>query len=346
MPRKGKRRRIAPNVYADDRGLEVVARIGTKSKSGRLPKTASTAEIVAKYAALYAALAAQIANEPARPADKSAWNTEIERYKDRAAIDGLDSVVAHIRAWERAFPSKGRSQLTRDDVLRMRAQWKAAGVAPKTITNRISALRSMCHTLDGEEAPTPCDGVKALPSHKTPAVSVDVQTILAVDRELQAHEREGWLRSKKTRARFRVMASTGKRPSEVMRAKPADVDLRRRVWTVRDGKGGFSPGLYLTDDMLAAWALFIAADAWGDFDTYNMARVLRRCGWPANVRPYNLRHSVGIALSEAGIDLGDIQGFMGHKRIETTRKHYVPVRKSRMQKASDTIDGRLPWSDE
>ena len=50
-----------------------------------------------------------------------------------------------------------------------------------------------------------------------------------------------------------------------MRAEPADVDLTQRVWRPRDGKGGWGPGIYLNDDMMAAWELFVEADAWGFF---------------------------------------------------------------------------------
>jgi len=39
------------------------------------------------------------------------------------------------------------------------------------------------------------------------------------------------------------------------------VNLEARVWVPRDAKGGYSPGVYLNDDMLAAWTLFIEARA-------------------------------------------------------------------------------------
>lgn len=34
----------------------------------------------------------------------------------------------------------------------------------------------------------------------------------------------------------------------------------------------------------------------------------------------------------------------GHKHISTTRKHYVPVLNSRMQEASELINGRFSWT--
>jgi integrase len=119
------------------------------------------------------------------------------------------------------------------------------------------------------------------------------ETILAVYRNLLEFEPSGRLHNAKTRARFMVRASTGRRPSEIMRAQREDVDLARGVWRVRDGKGGWLVALYLNTDMLIAWMTFIDADAWGRFNTGSQAEVLRAAGWPEHSRPYNLRHSVG-----------------------------------------------------
>ena len=162
---------------------------------------------------------------------------------------------------------------------------------------------------------------------------------------LRQAERVGILRSATARARFMVLAATGKCPSELMRAQRAGVDFRRRVWNVRDGKGGWSPGVYLNDDMLAAWRVFCECEAWGTFRTGSYGRTLRAHGWPNGIRPYNLRHTIGITLSESGIDLADIQAHMSHKHIATTRQHYVPVLNSRLQRASEAIDGRLGWAE-
>jgi integrase len=142
-----------------------------------------------------------------------------------------------------------------------------------------------------------------------------------------------------------VRASTGKRPSEIMRAQPSDVNLQRREWRVRDGKGGWSEGLYLNDEMRDAWKVFIKADAWGSFRTGSMMNTLRSAGWQphgdAFTRAYELRHSAGIALSDAGIDLSDISGFLGHTDLRTTRQTYVPIRQARMQRASEALNGRF-----
>src|SRR5690606_18547271 len=120
-------------------------------------------------------------------------------------------------------------------------------------------------------------------------------------------------------ARFMVIAATGARPGQVKRTTPRDVDLKRRVWLIPSAKGGEAVALYLNDDMLAAWETFIEADAWGDFNTGSFARRLRNAGWPSGVRPYNLRHSVGMELGERGVDFRVIADMLGHTDERTTR---------------------------
>jgi len=126
-----------------------------------------------------------------------------------------------------------------------------------------------------------------------------------------------------------------------MRAKPADIDLDARVWVPRDAKGGYCPGVYLNTDQLAAWRLFIAADAWGTYSTSQFANTIRKAGWPAGMRPYQARHNTWMRASELGVDLSDISAGAGHKDLRMTRRVYVPVINSRLQRMSETLDGRF-----
>jgi integrase len=340
MTRRGKRQRIDTGIFWDSSGYSVIA----YGKEVRMPLDSTRGELLRRRAELIDELVEQ---DPSIGAAPGTLRKDIPRYLELAKhlADPRNSRRAHLNAWLELLGDKPRRRITDHDIRRVRGQWLDAGIAPKTINNRVSALRALYRTLDGPQARTPADHIRPLPIHRTPAVAVPSALILAVDAKLQEHEARGLLRDSKTRARFRVRAATGRRPSEIMRAQPEDVDLRRKVWTPRDGKGGFTPGIYLTQDMIEAWKLFIEADAWGKFDTYSMARVLRNCGWLENVRPYNLRHSVGIALSEQGIDLADVQQMMGHRNISTTRMHYVPVIRARLEAAGKTLEGRLPWKE-
>lgn len=253
---------------------------------------------------------------------------------------------SEIRAWLPALGDKHRHLITREDILRIRGDWlhpaKGKPLAPKTVNNRISALRDLFHQLDGDDAPTPCDGIKPLMTVKEPPQMINAELIMTVAANLAARAAEGHMHAAQDRGRLMVLATTGKRPCELERTKPGDIDIRRRVWLTRDAKGGFSPGVYLNDEMVAAWQAFIEADAWGVFPDH-FPRRLRAAGWPEGVRPYNLRHSTWIEASERGADLADIQAGAGHRSMSTTRRHYVPVLASRMQRLSESLNGRFGW---
>jgi site-specific recombinase XerD len=336
------RRRVATGIYRDRYGYAARVWCGGLVVERRFPKDATLREMKA-WQDHTRAIARQ--RQPAR--ERGTLAADVERYLNQ--MRHLASWIerrAHLRAWLPRLGRLRRFRITREHVQAHISRWAEAGVAPKTIWHRVQALRHLYRTLDGRRVVTPCDDVSlpALPRHVPVVVSPEV--VRRVEAELRARERRGLLRDAKTRARFMVLATTGRRPSELMRAQPEDVDLERRVWAVRDGKGGWSAGIYLNDDMLTAWRLFLAAQAWGSFNTGSFARCLRAAGWPSGVRPYHLRHSIGLALSEHGADLADVAAFLGHTRTSTTRRHYVPVLGSRLEALSRALDGRFGWGTE
>lgn len=336
------KRRISTGVYRDAYGIEARVQVGSgktaQVASKRYPSNAPLTVIKKWQDEKRREL------KLCRPTSRHTLAHDAERYyRFIAPLASWRERRSEIRAWVALYGDTPRYLILSAHVLDARAKWSDQGRSPKTINHRVNALRHLYRTLDGKRTLTPCDDIDALPTHKTPIVVVTPAVIRDVDETLQAWESTGRLRSPKTRARFRVYASTGRRPSEIMRAEPPDVDLTQRVWRPRDGKGGWGPGIYLNDDMMAAWELFVEASAWGSFRTGSLVRTIRRAGWPDGVRPYNLRHTVGISISEAGGDLADIQAHLGHKHISTTRKHYVPVLNSRMQEASELISGRISW---
>ncbi len=50
---------------------------------------------------------------------------------------------------------------------------------------------------------------------------------------------------------------------------------------------------------------------------------------------------MALELGERGIDIGDVQGWLGHRQVSTTRKHYAPVLASRLKQASEILTGRF-----
>jgi len=338
MPRIGKRHTVTRNIYADSGGYEVRVTVGGTPYLARMPKDSTLDELKKKRAQLEA----QGRTETPR-AERGTLRCDAARYI--ALIKHLESWKdreAHLNAWISLYGSVARHRLAGTDVLAARVKWLRS-FAPKTINHRVDTLRHLYRTLDGKRARTPCDDLEPLHVQKSPIHRISNELLLAVDQQLQAMEakRSGPPWDAKTRARFRVFVSTGKRPCEIMRTKPEDVDLSARVWVPRDAKGGFCPGVYLNDDQRAAWQLFIEAKAWGKYSTGAFARTLRSAGWPAGVRPYQARHTTWITASERGIDLEDISVGAGHKDPRITRRVYVPVLNSRLQRLGEALEGRF-----
>lgn len=337
MPRNGKRITIARGIYKDSGGFEVRVTVGGVPYSERHPLGTSLDDLKKAWRAL------RSTGDTETPrAERGSLKADAKRYLELVShLATADDREDHLNAWIALHGDDARVSITAADVLKARALWLAQGKAPKTINHRCDTLRNLFHRLDGKRAPTPCDDVEHLHVPRSPIHRVPEATMIAIDQELQRRERAGILRSAKTRARFRVLVSTGKRPGEVMRAQPGDVDLKARVWVPRDAKGGFTAGVYLNDDHLAAWKLFIEADAWGAFYHGGFVRVLRSAGWPDGVRFYQARHNTWIAASERGVDLHDIAAGAGHTDPRMTRKMYVPVLNSRLQTMSEKLDGRF-----
>lgn len=341
MPRKGKRRTITTGIYQDSGGYEVRVVVGGVPYGARMPKDSTLEELKRKRAQLEA----QGRTETPR-GERGSLTADIPRYlKLIKHLESWKDREAHLTAWRVRVGAVLRHRITKADVLTARVAWLALKkpLAPKTINHRVDTLRNLYRTLDGKKAWTPCDDVEPLHVPKTPIERISNALLLTVDQNLQAMEakRTGPPWDAKTRARFRVFVSTGKRPCEIMRAKPGDVNLEARVWVPRDAKGGFCPGVYLNDDQLAAWTLFIAAKAWGKYSTGAFARTLRSAGWPEGVRPYQARHTTWITASELGIDLEDIAIGAGHTDPRMTRRVYVPVLNSRLQRLGEALEGRF-----
>ena len=341
MPRTGKRLRVATGIYRNgpDGTYEVRIVVGGHAYSAAMPADSTIDELKTKRAQLEA----QGRTETPK-ATHGSLRKEAARYLSLIQhLATADDREDHLNAWCKEYGDLPRHRLTSEHVLKAREKWRKAGMAPKTINHHCDTLRQLFHRLDGKRAPTPCDDVKHLAVPKTIIQRVPDELILKVDATLQEREQDPTKHfdGAKTRARFRVFVSTGKRPCEIMRAQPNDVDLKARVWVPRDAKGGYCPGVYLNDDQLEAWKLFIAADAWGHYNHASFARVIRNAGWPKDVRPYQARHTTWITASERGVDLSDIQVGAGHKDLRTTRHSYVPILNSRIQRMSEALEGRF-----
>lgn len=330
------RRRLARGVFEDAWGISVVYSRGGVPVETRFDPGTPLSRLI-RWRTRQLGLLADVDSPPARGSLARAIVTYLKRVKGRPSYR---SEKAHLRAWLKTVGNVQRWALTPQKAAEAVATWQAAKVAARTIHHRCRLLAALSHALDGPRAPTPVDDL-ALPAKPKPRpVSVADAVINSVATKLTTQERDGRLRDAKTRARFLVLAAHAQRPAELKRTIPGDVDLERCLWFVRGAKGGYSVIVPLNADQVQAWQFFIQAKAWGHYDTRSFARTLRTAGWPKTIRPYNLRHSTGFALSARGVDLGDIQGLLGHTSPSTTRI-YVSPQLARLTIATKVLEGRL-----
>jgi site-specific recombinase XerD len=330
-----RRKRIGKGIYRDRYGLSASVSVGGRGENQQREKRFAFDTPLSDIKTWQNAMRVELQGRLRRPAGAAPGTLDADATRYLAQVRHLASYksrVCEVDAWTALYGRLRRSALTTEHVRKARATWTADKYTPKTINNRVQTLRHLFHVLDGKRAPTPADDVDRLTVPDSPKVLVPAKVFTMVAANLT---------DLKTRARFMVIASTGVRPAELKRAEPIDLDLERRVWLVRTAKGGAPRVFWLNDDMLAAWKLFVASGAWGHFDGSDYAKALYAAGWPKDVRPYQARHSVALELGERGIDLGDVQGWLGHKNVATTRKHYAPVLVSRLKQASESLAGRF-----
>jgi integrase len=333
--KKRKRTRVGDGIYRDGYGLSAKVQVGTGaealSRSKRFPFDTLIGDIRDWQATTRDDLR-KAAKTP--KVVKGTLEAEAPRYLALVRhLPSYKSEVSNMKAWTALYGRLKPAQITEQQIRGARAQWAVDEYAVKTVNNRIQTLRNLYRVLYGDKMTDPTAKVEAL----TPPPSVKVMVAAKVFRTVAANLTS----DPKTRARFMVISSTGVRPSELKRAEPADVDLARRVWQVRTGKGGEPRGLWLNDEMLAALQAFVDAEAWGHFDASDYAKALYAAGWPKNVRPYQARHSVALELGERQVGLGDVSNWLGHRDPATTRRFYMGVLASRQKASSEALAGRF-----
>lgn len=206
-------------------------------------------------------------------------------------------------------------------------------VATLTIRHRCRLLDDLFHTLDGATAFSPVADAKIPARSKRPPTVPAASVVVDALRELRTINAQSF-------GRFYVAATTGQRPCQVGRAEPADVDLDARTWLVRDAKGAPAHCITLDEPQVAAWRAFIAADAWGAFNTSQYGKHIHAAGWPVGIRPYAVRHALAVEAIRRGVSLGDVQALLGHTDPTTTRI-YAPFVIERQRAVSTALASYL-----
>jgi integrase/recombinase XerD len=187
---------------------------------------------------------------------------------------------------------------------------------------------------------------KALPYGKRPKT---LPTVLSRDEVLQFFAA---FATDPDRMLVRTTYACGLRIGEVVRLRVADIDSRRGVVVVRQGKGRKDRQVPLSPQLLAElrdyWRrhrpqewLFAKRDRPGHCSITalqrRVARAVRALGWSKRVSLHTLRHSYATHLLEAGVDVVTLQHLLGHNDLETTAR-YLHVSTLHLQRLPNPLD--------
>ena len=151
------------------------------------------------------------------------------------------------------------------------------------------------------------------------------------------------------------MLETGARASELVQLRVEDVSLAERVITIHRGKGGKRREVPIRRDLAQllrlhigvrrAGPLFASRQQGSGAAPYTLTRqrvgqivrgVAGAAGITKRVYPHLLRHTVATRLLALGMDITDLQRFLGHESITTTRL-YADTTAATLQRRFDQL---------
>ena len=177
---------------------------------------------------------------------------------------------------------------------------------------------------------------------------------LTVEEELRFLD-QAYAQGGRTGLMLQTLLETGARASELVQLRVEDVSLAERVVTIRDGKGGKRREVPIRRDLAQLLQLHIGTRRAGPLfasrqqgsgpvpHTLTRQRVgqvvrgvARDAGITKRVYPHLLRHTVATRLLALGMDITDLQRFLGHESISTTRL-YAETTAATLQRRFDQL---------
>jgi site-specific recombinase XerD len=158
----------------------------------------------------------------------------------------------------------------------------------------------------------------------------------------------------KHKALFLMLYSTGMRCSELIHVKVGDIDSKRMVVRVENGKGQKDRYVMLSKTLLTCLRLYWASQfprlkTWL-FPGYNLDEPMvretpkkiiiaaaQKAGITKHVTTHTLRHTFATHLLEAGVDIRRIQFLLGHRSLRTTGK-YLHVSQAYLETTKNPLD--------
>jgi site-specific recombinase XerD len=147
------------------------------------------------------------------------------------------------------------------------------------------------------------------------------------------------LKGPRDRAMFMIMLRCGLRVEEVAHLSLGNIDLKRRILFIQDGKGAKDRIVYISNDALAALLeylgvrpankvkkVFLVEKGPLTGQSLSIRGIQKRMEYYANktklrISCHHLRHTMATQMLNVDTDLSTIQDLLGHNSIRTTQRY-------------------------
>jgi site-specific recombinase XerD len=269
----------------------------------------------------------------------------IEDMTVRGFVEKTQSdYIRHVKNFT-IFLRRSPDTATPEDLRAYQLHQREAGVQPPTINSTVAALRFFFTTTCNQPQMARHLRIVKQPQ-KLPVVLTGEEVLLLLEAA----------RGPRDKAALAVAYGSGLRLSEIANLKVSDIDSKRMVLRVEQGKGRkdrnglLSPRLL---EVLREWWLigqpttwlFPGRDPLLPISTKQIYRAVcdtaAAVGIKKRVSPHTLRHSFATHLLEQGVDIRLIQVALGHSKIDTTTR-YVHVASKVLREMVSPLDRLSP----
>jgi integrase/recombinase XerD len=269
----------------------------------------------------------------------------IEDMTVRGFVEKTQSdYIRHVKNFT-IFLRRSPDTATPEDLRAYQLHQREAGVQPPTLNSTVAALRFFFTTTCNQPEMARHLRIVKQPQ-KLPVVLTGEEVLLLLEAA----------RGPRDKAALAVAYGSGLRLSEIANLKVSDIDSKRMVLRVEQGKGRkdrnglLSPRLL---EVLREWWLigqpttwlFPGRDPLLPISTKQIYRAVcdtaAAVGIKKRVSPHTLRHSFATHLLEQGVDIRLIQVALGHSKIDTTTR-YVHVASKVLREMVSPLDRLSP----
>lgn len=241
------------------------------------------------------------------------------------------SIKQYIRTMQRLLEYKNQhlDVFTATDIKAYLASEMIRGVSNRTISNTRNYISAFFKWASEENIiPTnPCLSVKAVKYRR------EIEPAFT---DVQIDKMRNYISSKRDRAIFELLLSSGIRVNELCNLKTSDIDTKALKVFVHNGKGGKDRITYMSRVAAHHIELYLNGRTDGPlFKSYDnrdekyqdklstdgVRTILSNIGSAVSIdkcHPHRFRHTFATSLYNKGMDIHEIQLLMGHSNVSTT----------------------------